>query len=489
VIYSGGGGYSKGLGRVRYNTTPINTNPINTVIAHYRPDGSIKRFYASGTTLWIDNGVSLDAITNSTGVVIVFASTKFDHFSWVDDKLYLVNGDKYYKVSYSAVNSRWECEEVSPKVGADLTGVKRCNIHEYYSGWFRHFFAGDKLDRLALWYSEDNDPTNVLSGPSGVKKVYPTANLGPIMGVKSFRNQVLVGYKHGWFRWQGGGVNPAVSADWHQVKASSGPVSNRAIVPVGDTLLYASGDGIYLLENLDTYSEDNSRKISRNINNIYSKLVNKHNMCAIFDGRFLFLGCCDGTVQHNNMVIVVDFDVLTSEENGEYVPSYSIFPNCYAGDFMLIDGIVYYAHSNNGLIMRFDSTSYNDDGLPMKMRAQHFIILPDGDGDHNPYIINTVRSLFYAAMQPSTNSSVTISLEFDGYTSKSYTLDEIRQSFKWGEDWGKNWGSAEYITKEVSVNHKARRLKVTIENNGLGEMFSLLSFAFKYRSGKMKGGN
>ncbi|HYD91257.1 MAG TPA: hypothetical protein VEA37_07185, partial [Flavobacterium sp.] len=314
IIFDNRGGYSKGWGRVRHTATPLTASPMKRVIALYRKDGTVKKFYAAGNTVWVDNdNGTYTALVDGAGAQVTFANTNFDSFTWTEDRLYLINGDRYYKVSFT--NSRWEAVEVTPATNADLTGVKRCNMHEYYTGWFRHFFAGDTTDKMAVWYSEDNDPANVRSGTSGTAKVHPNPGLGPVTGLKTHRNAVLVGYKRGWMKWEGGGTQPAISADWHQLKASSGPTSNRAITPVREVLSYTATDGVYLLESLNTSAEDNSRKISKDIDNLYKSLTNKDNLVSVFDGRWLYIGGSD------NKVLVADFDIIDEDGN----PAWTVF--------------------------------------------------------------------------------------------------------------------------------------------------------------------
>lgn len=469
IIFDVRGGYSKGWGRVRHTPNPLDANPVKRIIPHFKKDGTVQLFYSSGTTLWKANGSTATAIKTD------LAGEIKDYFSWTDDKLYFLDGTNYYRTDGTMV------EAVPPfDTNYDLAGVKRCTMHEWYPGWFRHFFAGDSQDKYAVWFSDDSDPQKVKSGASGTAKVHPTLNLGPVTGLKVWKNHVLVGYKNGWFKWYGGGTNVVISADWHLLPASSGPVNNRVIVPVREYLCYCADDGVYVLETLNVSAEDNARKISKKIDPLYKSLTNKENLSATFDGRWLKI-CAPS----DNLVLVADFDIVTTDENGDWSPAWSVQRDVYANDIIHIDGVTYFGHSQNGLVMKFDENVVNNDDQPLIWKAEHYVSLRDKYGTVNPFALHRVKSFLMALKQFTAEATCKVTVQCD-YVSKKVDVQEVNESFSWGAEWGKIWGLVSYSNIMGKINEKAKRIKITIENDKLNEPFTLLAWGLEYKPGKTK---
>jgi len=443
--------------------------------------------YNDGSHLWKDNGDGTftkfrheeEQEDYTMLTVDTWAGDIKDFFSHSDDKLYFLNGQYLHSMTGTTSESILGC---STPTGYELTNVHKCTMHEWYGGAFKHFYAGNPADASRVYFSEDNDPLHVKTANS----VVPTANLGKVTALKAHEDQVLVFYQRGIFRWAGG-ASGVLSADWHMIPASSGATSNKAVVGVREKLVYTAEDGVYILESLDTRRQNNARKISADIGETYKNLVNKDKMAAVFDGRYLFIACCDGKLAYNNTVLVADFDLLHANEIGELVPAWSVFTNCYVNDFMFISGenVVYFAHANNGLVMKFDPTYFNNDDEPLHMKAEHYLTLTDRYGVINPFAVHRIKQFLIAAKQYQETSTCKVKITCD-YDDKTMDID-LNESFIWGKKWGLRWGWVDVVTKQGKINEKARRVKVTIENNNLDETFGLYAFGINYNPGRTKG--
>ncbi len=124
-------------------------------------------------------------------------------------------------------------------VSNHLPAVRRCELATRHPKSMRAFYAGDPSNRAALFYSEPNLPGYI----KGSSVMYPSTDDGPITGLATFMDAVVVFFQRAAYIWRG--IDPDNDAIWMKLPITDGAVSHRTICQTTNALTYLGRGGIY----------------------------------------------------------------------------------------------------------------------------------------------------------------------------------------------------------------------------------------------------
>jgi len=444
VILDPSGGFKKRNGMAKVNDTAYDSNPIKRLFDFQRWSGDVFNLNASGTTLRLEDGTALKTD---------FANVDFA-FEVMSDKCLFVNGDDFYETDGTGAGTT--SVPLPTDTDATLTEVKRCKGLAVYRD--RLWAYNDPQSPHSLYYSQTGRYDyfkstdmiiNLLAGNAD-PIVYATSFLG---GMAIFRQANAYSPGTVWALFG----DPVTDKALFRVMVEESTVSGRAIALVGDMLIYPGLRNVYGLRSLDK-DNPSAIRVGDQIAPLIKDAYNKENMVAIgYDGKYYLAfqqyeasGCNDSVLVMDTRVRVPD----KPDHHGAWV----LWEGIYVNDWLVRDGVLYYADAINGYVRKFVEGQYNDDGTPIEMDVETGLLHLLGGGGRQ-----FVLRLFIRAPQPAVLSSVNVTVTME-YHTKSWTVD-LNESFIWGvSEWGKKWGWTDLIRKALPVGLFGDRLKVKFQN-------------------------
>lgn len=464
----------RGPAKKSKGTAPLNATSygaqVERIIEWPRKDGTKVLLAVVGTTLC---KIAEDGTKTN---IQALTSVDIGYF-FLQDKFYFSDGTEY------RVYDGTTCSAVTPGAEADnnLAPIKRCKYMVWNPKSFRIFYAGDSLDRAALYYSEPNRPDYVKS----TSKVYPTTGDGPVNGLSLFGDSLLTFYQNTVWSWQG--VDPAIDATWSKLPLGQGTIANRAIGLTPNSLTFPGIGGLYALNPgvLDynvimvTGNELVKNIAKDKVTKVIRSAVHTDTMCAVYDKyneRYLLAYGDDPLNARNNKVLVLDWGLQAFTRYTEW----QVNDFCQRADGTLLI-------ATNGYILKTGQGSNNFDvtagayaSIPYKVSTKQFNL------DY-PFHIKKVKKTFVAAKQvEAETSSINITVT-DNYEEIIFSDVSLDDSFSWGEIWGNQWGYSDYTDKELKTKLKGKRVQVIFENNKLDEPVTIYGLAFLFKVSKPKG--
>jgi hypothetical protein len=448
------GGFKQRLGSYLYDDLEICTDPIEGVIEY--PGGSFV----------IANKVMYKIATHE--LIYTFNSSLVSYEFFTNSKLYLVDGTNYFVYDGTTVAA------VSPGADSDLTPIKRCT--KLLQRGQRLFALGDPQNPNFLYYSEIGDPT-IFKASSIVKAI--TDDLDVLKAMSLYSDSLLAFKEREIFRWSG--WDPQVDVVFNPMGVGFGTVSQDTLKPVDNYLIFASTDGIRVINTLDN-NVVKSYNVSKNISSLYGSLTNLENMKAIvFEGNY-YLACCDDNSGHNNKVIkVYPSMAYTDEENDSLIFPCVIYTGWNVSGWFIASGRLYFSSSIDQKVYKAFA-DYTDNETPVVAELSYYLQLGDSS------LQEKIKKIFLIAKQTLTTRCI-IELTIEGgYYKISKTID-LNESLIWGvTNWGDTkWGWVDTIVKELTINHNLNRVKVTIKHNRVDELMTIYGFSTYYKTKKPRG--
>lgn len=232
----------------------------------------------------------------------------------------------------------------------------------------RIFMAGSEEDKAALYFSEPNDPSVVKQ----TSVMYPATDDGPITGLATFVDAVVVLFKRSLWVWRG--IDPEIDAIWQKIPVPTGTNSPQTITQITQLLTYAGGSGIYGIspaaigQSADIRLGNNyvADLTANKVTQIIKSITNQENIVSAYDpnGHKYMLAYCDDDTGVNNKILVLD----------ETLGSYAIWEGIQANDiYCTVDGEILIASDN--YILKLDD-GYSDVDIatgepkPIKFEAE-----------------------------------------------------------------------------------------------------------------------
>jgi len=446
-------GLSKAKGTVRVNEVPFSPKPVEVLIEYGKSDGTIIPLAFSGTEMrkW-DGTVIKDDLPG--------VPTDWDVYN---DKLYWLDGSNFWVYDGETV------KEVSKHSDGDDTTwaeVKTCHFIEQRGQ--RHFFA--KKNKNDLYFSEIGNP-NYIKATNVVKAI--TDDNDYITGLKEFGGALLVFKRDAIFGWFG--FDPTTDVTFKRIAAHKGAISDKTIKYVESTLVYMADDGVYALTALYPELLSTVNLTDKKISNIIKKAKNKEKACAVYyQGAYRLSICTEGDV--NN--VEYRFYPHLSEKGAWFGP----FSHPVATYLVRKDGKLYSGSPVDGLIFEHE-VGYNYDNTPIHFK----VITKPFDLSGLMVMISKIKRAFIAVRQYSeftNNLNVTFKID---YSTKEFSI-KADESMVWGKSvWGEAiWGWTDFVSKEMKIGLKGKRVQVTIENNNLDEPVTLYGLAFTGKAKKAR---
>lgn len=368
-------------------------------------------------------------------------------------------------------------KEVVPYVDAtnsNLKQIARCSMMAYHPTSMRFFFAGDSLDRSAVYYSEPDKPTFV----KGSSAVYPTSANGPVNALIAVNKSMLVGYQKAWRCWNGSTVG--VDAEWKPVSIPYGILSQDDVCLTPESFTFQAESGHLFTINPAILADDNTVMVldkqlitnltkERKLTTI-KKMVNIKNNKMVFHDNKIWLAYCDNTaLLYNNKCMVMDWDTKAfNTVTGWQVNS---FVSRSSGD--LVFGSTNYILKGLKRYNDVDITTGLDKPVALSV-------------DLKPYNLGTilnkmVHQLYITAQQYNLSSDVSnlgITLNSDYLSSVLYT--DLNESLVWGRAWGKIWGWYDLVNQWAVINKLGFRHQVSFNDSSLDNPIFIYSVIFAF---------
>lgn len=228
--------------------------------------------------------------------------------------------------------------------------------------------AGNSADKSALYFSEPNNP-NIVK-PTSV--MYPATDDGPITGLATFVDAVVVFFNRSIWVWRG--IDPEIDAIWQKIPVSVGTSSPHTITQITQLLTYAGSGGIYGIspaaigQSVDMRLGNNyiADLTANKVTQIIKSITNQDNIVSAYDPKTNkhFLAYCDDGTGVNNKILVLD----------ETLGSFAIWEGIQANDiYCRANGDVLIASNNYVLKL---SEGYSDIDIntgqlkPIKFEAE-----------------------------------------------------------------------------------------------------------------------
>lgn len=228
---------------------------------------------------------------------------------------------------------------------SSIEPILKCKYIVRHTKSNRIFAAGYDQDRAALFYSEPNDPTLFKR----TSRLYPTTGDGPITGLATFVDAVLVFFENSIWAWLG--MDPDIDAVWQKLPTSIGTTAPWSITATTSSLTYLGKGGIYSLSpavlgysvEIQPGKDLVFNRAEKKVTNLVRAFPQDDTITAEFDqktGRFL--------ISDTEQILVLD-EGLNAFYTWEGFPVNDIWAS--------MDGDILVASRN--YILRFDD-SYND---------------------------------------------------------------------------------------------------------------------------------
>jgi len=404
-------------------------------------------------------------------------------------------GTEYYEINNNiglgALNNlsdSWDDTELSigPTLPEyyqkDLADIARCKSFVWHPNSMRIFATRDSSDPSAVYFSEQNDPTNFKT----TNVLYPTIAEGDAKGVTVAGDKMIVLYADGAWYWQG--VDPAEDAQWFRIPVNAGTVHERtvALTPEGLVMLGRYGVHLYgpnVLEEgilsvdmpyIQDISGDRYSSIFRNMTD-YS---GRGSPRAIYDnkgGRYIlaFKDFHDpGGIQPNNKVLVIDWSLKAA----------SVWTGLRLNDIcQLQDGTILAASYDNILKLNqgykdWDNTTGSYKPIEQVVKTKFFDF-------GQPFFIKKVRRLLLAMKQDEPPYDV---LQIQVVSDKGQTISgvELRESLRNEELYGLESG---LVNREARLSLKGTRFQVVFTHSCMDEPLTIYGLGFIFKSKKPKG--
>jgi len=462
------GAISKRKGTVPLNATSYAAQ-VERLIEWVRNDGTPILIAVIGNNL-----VKVSDADGSTVSLLVLDNPSIGHFAFQDKFWFTCRsaGVDYYKV-YDGTT----VANVTPNAATDndLTPIKRCRLFVRHPKSMRFFATLDPSDPAAVYYSEPNDPTYFKA----TSKLYPGGGEGPVTGLATFGEAVLVFYRNGVWMWKG--VDPATDTQWGKIPVSHGTVSPGAIVLAPSVLTFLSGGGIYaltpvLLEpNVALLTEESvAKNLARNkVSSVLRSITNPNIAKAVYIdsvGKYLLAYCDVAGGTRNNNILVLDWPLM----------AFTRYTGIQVNDFCLRSNGDLLVASNNYILKMFQgykdwdvaAGAYKGIDFHVKTKAWPLDRLNER---------KKVYRVFLSTRQyGAETSTIDLTVTAD-YASQTFTNISLDESFVWGEPWGNVWGWEDYTIKEAYCMVKGQRVQAEFTNNRLDEPVTVYGIAFEYK--------
>ena len=250
----------------------------------------------------------------------------------------------------------------------NIPPAPKCSFIVRHTKSNRIYMAGNPSDRSCLYFSEPNNPSVVKN----TSRMYPTNDDGPVTGLATFVDAVVVFFKRSVWVWRG--LSPEIDAIWQRVPMSLGTNSPSSITQITHLLTFVNEGGIYGIspavigQNVDVrLGKEYIINLSENkVNSIVQKITNLKDVVTAYDSknkRYMLAYCDDGTGV-NNKILVYD----------EALGAFSIWEGIQANDiYCRANGDVLIASKNYILRLSdkyFDIDVETGNEKPIKFEAE-----------------------------------------------------------------------------------------------------------------------
>ena len=280
----------------------------------------------------------------------------------------------------------------------DLSNIRKCTMLEMHNKSNRFFATGNPDDPSAIYYSELLEPDNF----KGYSVVYPTTNDGPVQGIETLNDMLLVFYKNSVWAWRG--IDPQQDAVWEKLPLLHGTYNGKTLQLTQNTLTFIDLDGIYSLNSLKEAQNITEDKVS----NVIKSIANKGKVQAIFNSaESKYILAYAETDSKSNKLLVGDWTL----------GSYAIWEIPDITDIVYtLDGEVYLS-SGNEILTQSDSYDTN---VTMRIRTKEVLL-------QNPYSDKLITRVYVSLSNYTPSTTLKVILD-DGVT-KTFDVTSKTQRF------------------------------------------------------------
>ena len=280
----------------------------------------------------------------------------------------------------------------------DLSNIRKCTMLEMHNKSNRFFATGNPADPSAIYYSELLEPDNF----KGYSVVYPTTNDGPVQGIETLNDMLLVFYKNSVWAWRG--IDPQQDAVWEKLPLLHGTYNGKTLQLTQNTLTFIDLDGIYSLNSMKEARNVTEEKVS----NVIKSIANKGKIQAIFNSaESKYILAYAETDSNSNKLLVGDWTL----------GSYAIWEIPDMTDLVYtLDGEVYLS-SGNEILTQNDSYDTN---VTMRIRTKEVLL-------QNPYSDKLITRVYVSLSNYTPSTTLKVILD-DGVT-KTFDVTSKTQRF------------------------------------------------------------
>ena len=280
----------------------------------------------------------------------------------------------------------------------DLSNIRKCTMLEMHNKSNRFFATGNPDDPSAIYYSELLEPDNF----KGYSVVYPTTNDGPVQGIETLNDMLLVFYKNSVWAWRG--IDPQQDAVWEKLPLLHGTYNGKTLQLTQNTLTFIDLDGIYSLNSLKEAQNITEDKVS----NVIKSIANKGKVQAIFNSaESKYILAYAETDSKSNKFLVGDWTL----------GSYAIWEIPDITDIVYtLDGEVYLSSGNE---IQTQNDSY-DTNVTMRIRTKEVLL-------QNPYSDKLITRVYVSLSNYTPSTTLKVILD-DGVT-KTFDVTSKTQRF------------------------------------------------------------
>jgi hypothetical protein len=452
------GGYSQRKGCVKALLNSLGETPIQRII-----DYPGKKLVIVGNKLkdWDGNEI------------FTFASGNVGWQFFTNQKLYLVDGTKYYVYNGTTV------AEVTPAAGADLTAIKRCT--QLLQRGQRMFATGDPQNPNHMYFSETGDPTN-FKVTSIVKAI--TDDKEALNAIDLFHQAVVAFKRSHVYAWTGWDPNTDVRFD--PVDVHTGTEAPGSVVKAENYMLYLGQDAVMALVGLEQ-NQVSTMRTSPGLTELIKTLTNRDKAVGVYHKGSYYLACCNDGTGVNNLVlkghVSMAYSTTDDQTGWQKVFPWTVYTGWKVSQWFVDESDnLYFGSAVTGMIYKA-FVGYSDDGVAYTMRVVHRLNLAD------VFRVKKLKYLLLLAKQEE-QYACTVDLKISyGYSfaAKRVNLDE---SGSWDiGDWDEVvWDSDDIVMKEILTNKKCSRVEITVTHNTVDEPVTIYGFGAVYKPKKPKGG-
>lgn len=457
-----GGGLQKRAGMSKINSNSLNSN-ITQYIEWILKDGTSRHIILLNGTIGemnISTGVFTPKQTVSTDRVA---------YSFFTDFLYIFGN-----------NQAWKWSNVDNSIVAMTipSEIKSCKYIEYHPRSAYFFASGNPSNPSAVYYSTEN---SIESWDVATRVLFPSRNSGPVRGLISIEESMVVAYDLGIFTFSGTDTDVG---KWGKIPVPAGCKSGDTMQLTPQGLMFLSKTGIWNIDrsllnvNLDNALTDLAVNITDNrLEKAISSIKNLEKTKSMyFDNEYyLFYNDTSNSDVHNKcikysfktgaLVMYSDlnlYDVFATNDNTVLVS---------ARNFLLKWDIL-----DNILLNDIDVLTGNEKEIVYKVKTKPFNLGRPTEIFNTKYL----NRFFFSAQQYELyecKSNINIKSDYVDTTNNNQILDE---SLVWGKKYGSIWGWNDVVNLEMLVFKPAQRHEVTFTGTGLNNPFLLHNMAFEY---------